>query len=272
MIPWVLTYRSKPTAQKPPRLPHVPLVTNHAANPTCSARQIAEPVCVLIPGGHFLMGCDAGRDEEKPVHRVCVDAFEMAALQVRNRDWEAFMEATGHPPPKHWSDPEFSDPDQPVVAVNWFEAVKYCEWLSDRARRRYRLPTEAEWERAARGGREGLLYPWGDEPPDSWPEYVLRWGGKVECPLPVAQGSPNPYGLYDTSENVHEWCADWFDRDYYASSPERNPQGPSKGERRASRGGSWRHHIKVSRSAARSSIPPAFEYADYGFRVVRDVT
>jgi len=231
----------------------------------------SEPRCVLIPAGDFLMGCDAGRDEEKPVHRVWVEAFEMAVLQVRNRDWAAFMAATAHPPPKHWNDVEFSHPEQPIVAVNWFEAVKYCDWLTELTGRRYRLPTEAEWERAAQGGREGTLYPWGDEPPDSWPEYVERWGGDVQGPLPVSQGTPNPYGLYDVSENVHEWCADWFDRNYYAVSPERNPQGPAKGERRASRGGSWRHQIKVSRCAARSSIPPTFEYADYGFRVVRDI-
>jgi len=89
--------------------------------------------------------------------------------------------------------------------------------------------------------------------------------------LPVGQGTPNPYGVCDLSENVHEWCADWFDRNYYAASPERNPRGPLVGERRASRGGSWRHMIKVSRCAARASIPPVFQYSDYGFRVVRDL-
>jgi formylglycine-generating enzyme required for sulfatase activity len=85
----------------------------------------------------------------------------------------------------------------------------------------------------------------------------------------VGRGAPNLYGIYDLCENVHEWCADWYKTDYYAQSPARNPSGPATGERRASRGGSWRHHIKVSRVAARSSIPPAFQYADYGFRVVR---
>jgi len=225
----------------------------------------------LIPAGEFLMGCETGRDEEKPVHRVWVDAFEMAVFQARNRDWATFMEATRHPAPKHWSDPDFSQPDQPVVAVNWIEAAKYCDWLTKLSRQRYRLPTEAEWERAARGGREGELYPWGDTPPGGWPEYLSRWGGEVNGPLPVGQGTPSAYGLYDIGENVHEWCADWFDKDYYAVSPARNPQGPAAGMRRASRGGSWRHQIKVSRSAARASIPPVFEYADYGFRLVRDV-
>ena len=229
-----------------------------------------EPPCSQIPAGYFQMGCETGRDEERPAHRVWLNAFEMAALQVRNRDYAVFLEASGTPPPRHWNDPPFDSPDQPVVAVSWLEAVAYCEWLSQVSSRRYRLPTEAEWERAARGGEEGRLYPWGDEPPDARPEYRRRWGGRVEAPLPAGQEEPNPFGLFDVSENVHEWCADWFDKDYYRRSPERNPAGPAFGERRASRGGSWRHHIKVSRCAARSSIPPEFQYADYGFRVARD--
>lgn len=240
-------------------------------SPEANEREICKVRFAAIPAGSFRMGCDTGRDEEKPVHRVWVDAFEMAVFQVRNRDWAVFMQATGHPEPRNWNDPDFAHPDQPVVAVSWIEAARYCEWLSGVAGRRYRLPTEAEWERAARGGREDELYPWGNDAPAEWPEYVQRWGGEVKAPLPVGQGTPNSYGLFDVSENIHEWCADWFDRDYYAASPERNPRGPATGTRRASRGGSWRHQIKVSRSAARSSIPPEFEYADYGFRVVRDV-
>ncbi len=233
--------------------------------------QTAEPACVLIPAGEFLMGCAAGRDDEQPVHRVWVDAFEMAVLQVRNQDWAKFMEATGHPAPSQWNAAGFNDPRQPVVAVNWPAAEAYCRWLSRSTGRDYRLPTEAEWEKAAQGGREGALYPWGDEPPESRDEYQERWGGKVTAPLPVGGGTPNPFGIFDLCENVHEWCADWYARDYYGSSPARNPSGPASGERRASRGGAWRHHIKVSRCAARSSIPPNFEYADYGFRVVRDI-
>ncbi len=232
---------------------------------------ISETVCVLIPAGEFLMGCEAGQDAERPVHRIYVDAFEMAAFQVRNRDFAKFVETTGHPLPLQWNDPNFSHPDQPVVAVSWLEAVKYCEWLSNRTDKRYRLPTEAEWERAVRGGHEGFLYSWGEELPNVRGAYNRRWTGRVEGPLPVGQDLPNPFGLYDMSENVHEWCADWFDKGYYAQSPERNPQGPATGDRRASRGGSWRHQIKVSRCAARSSLPPSFRYSDYGFRVVRDI-
>jgi formylglycine-generating enzyme required for sulfatase activity len=225
------------------------------------------PITAPIPDGEFLMGCDQGRDEEKPVHRVWVDAFEMAVHQVRNRDYACFLESTRHPAPPQWNDSNLNDPDQPVVSVSWFDAVAYCAWLTEIYGRRYRLPTEAEWERAARGGREGELFVWGAEP-QSHPNYARRWTGVVNGPRPVGEEPPNPYGLFDLGENVHEWCSDWYGKDYYAISPDRNPQGPETGDRRASRGGSWRHHIKVTRCAARSSIPPAFHYADYGFRVV----
>lgn len=247
------------------------ILTTSIAGATNRHPDLSEIQFARVPEGYFLIGCEQGRDEEKPVHRVWVDAFEMAVFQVRNCDWAEFMVSTGHPAPKNWKDPEFHLPAQPVVSVSWHEATKYCDWLSARTGRHYRLPTEAEWERAARGGRENELFPWGNTPPNGWPEYVRRWGGEIRAPLPVGQGTPNPYGIFDIGENVHEWCADWFDKDYYRVSPERNPSGPATGTRRASRGGSWRHQIKVSRCAARSSIPPEFEYADYGFRVVRDV-
>ena len=213
------------------------------------------------------MGSEAGQDNERPVHRVWIDSFGLAVCQVTNTEYAGFLRATGTKPPLFWGDANFSHPQQPVVAVSWFEAVKYCDWLSAETGRCYRLPTEAEWERAARGGADGQLFPWGDAPPQSLPDYAKRW---QNGPEPVAGYAPNPFGLYDVCQNVHEWCSDWYQPDYYAVSPERNPCGPETGTRRASRGGSWRHHIKVSRCAARSSIPPEFQYADYGFRVACD--
>jgi sulfatase modifying factor 1 len=210
-----------------------------------------------IPAQSFLMGSDDGRPDECPVHRVWVDAFEIGVYQVINAEFAAFANATGHPPPPA----PFRDPEQPVVGVSWFEAVAYCDWLRSVSGRRVRLPTEAEWECAARGGAEGMHYPWGDE----WP---LQ--DDADGPSAVGRRAPNAYGLYDMCENVHEWCSDWYAADFYGASPERNPRGPETGSRRTSRGGSWRHQFKFSRCAARSSIPPEFRYADYGFRIACD--
>ncbi|MDP9267008.1 MAG: formylglycine-generating enzyme family protein [Acidobacteriota bacterium] len=227
-----------------------------------------EPALVRIPEGWFQMGHPQGFDSERPVHRVWVDAFLMAARQVANTEYARFLDSTQSPPPLFFAKPGFDHPQQPVVGVSWFEAVAYCEWLSHQTGKRYRLPTEAEWECAARGGREGTLYPWGEDPPQSRAGYRARW---ITGPEPVGGTPPNASGLYDMCENVHEWCSDWFDAEYYASSPARDPRGPEAGTRRASRGGSWRHHVKTSCCHTRSSIPPQFQYADYGFRVACDV-
>src|SRR5207302_475597 len=127
-----------------------------------------------------------------------------------------FGAATGRARPPEWSDADFSHRDQPVVSVSWFDAAAYCAWLTELFGRRYRLPTEAEWERAARAGVEGTLYVWGDDPPQSRAEYLRRWGGLVKGPRPVGEEPPNGFGIFDLGENVHEWCADWYGKDYYA--------------------------------------------------------
>jgi formylglycine-generating enzyme len=226
------------------------------------------PALVRIPEGWYLMGCATGQDNEKPVHRVWVDEFLLAVRQVTNADYARFVRDSGSASPPFWIDAGFNHPAQPVVGVSWHEAVRYCEWLRLRTGGGFRLPTEAEWERAARGGRAEKLYPWGDAPPQSLPGYALRW---QTGPEPVGRGEANGYDLHNMCDNVHEWCSDWYHGGYYAVSSERNPQGPDTGDRRASRGGSWRHHIKAARCAARSSIPPEFQYADYGFRVACDL-
>jgi formylglycine-generating enzyme required for sulfatase activity len=227
----------------------------------------AQPALVQLPEGWFVMGHPQGLDCERPPHRVWVDAFSLAICPVTNAEYSLFLAAAQLAPPPFFSQPAFRDPQQPVVGVSWFEAVAYCEWLASVHGRHYRLPTEAEWERAARGGHEGALFPWGDDPPQSRPHYLERW---LTGPERVGTSTPNGFGLHDMCENVHEWCSDWFDPDYYAHSPARAPRGPESSTRRASRGGSWRHHVKASRCHTRSSIPPAFQYADYGFRIAAD--
>src|SRR4030095_15052456 len=218
---------------------------------------------VVIPAGEFLMGCDTGARNEIPVHRVFVGTYGIGRYAITNRLYRPFLEDKRQEPPMDWGNPRFNHPDQPVTGVSWFDALAYCEWLSNGTGKSYRLPTEAEWERAARGLLEGKLYTWGDEAPESQPNYAQLW---VDGPEKVGCRPPNGVGLHDISENVHEWCSDWFDEHYYSSSPSIDPRGAATGTRRSSRGGSWRHQIKITRVAARSSIPPQFKYSDYGFR------
>lgn len=221
-----------------------------------------------VPEGVFLMGSDQGQDDERPVHEVYVDAFAMAVFPVTRSEYARFVEATGHPRPRDWDAPEFGVADLPVVGVSWQDACAYCEWRT-RNGDPVRLPTEAEWERAARGTRAADAFPWGDSIPPWIPD---NGRGPLRGPWPVTLGEPNAFGLFGIAANVHEWCADWHDRDYYASSPARNPRGPITGVRRASRGGSWRHATTISRCSARSKLDPSFRYTDYGFRIVRGWT
>jgi sulfatase modifying factor 1 len=224
------------------------------------------PPFALIPSGSFGMGSDDGPDDERPVHRVWVDAFELAVYPVTCGEYAAFLAATGHEQPRDCAQLGTSA-DLPVVGVSWVDCQAYCRWRVAGGNN-VRLPTEAEWERAARGGIEGRRYPWGNDIPDWIPE---GGRGPLPGPWPVTLGEPNAFGLYGIAANVHEWCADWYSPDFYASSPDRNPAGPDHGVRRASRGGSWRHAVTISRSAARSRIDPEFRYTDYGFRLARSL-
>jgi len=221
-------------------------------------------VFARIPAGSFLMGSDEGQEDERPVHRVWVDAFEMAIHPVTRAQYVRFLDATGHEHPRDWQ-PEAGPDDLPVVGVSWHDAQAYCAWVNTHGDS-LRLPTEAEWERAASGGLEGARYPWGDEMPEWLPE---GGRGPLAGPWRVSLGPPNAYGLYGIAANVHEWCADWHGAGYFVISPERNPAGPPSGVRRVSKGGSWRHAVTISRTAARSRLDPSFRYTDYGFRVAR---
>jgi len=222
-------------------------------------------VFVTIPPGWFVMGSDDGQPAERPTHEVWLDRFQLARYPVTRREYVVFLDNTGHEPPRDWQNPQFAEDNLPVVGVSWRDAGAFCEWQSQH-NEEVRLPTEAEWERAARGGVEGQTYPWGDE----IPAWVPKQGrGPLESPWPVTLGTPNGFGLYGIAGNIHEWCSNWHGRDFYDTSPRVNPVGPGEGRRKASRGGAWRHALTMNRTAARSSLDPSFRYTDYGFRLAK---
>ena len=284
---------------------------------------------VFIPGGAFLMGADNQMPEEAPAHPVHVDGFWLMRTEVTNQSFARFVESTGYrttaerygpsgePPasavliapqavPKgsnhldwwrmiegaSWRHPEgprssIDDrADHPVVHVSHDDAIAYCAWWGGR------LPTEAEWERAARGGRDGLNYVWGDAypkdvapPANVWtghfPSYNDAKDGWVRT-APVARYPANPYGLHDMAGNVWEWTADWYRADYYRHSPRHNPKGPSRADawnpknpgeaQRTTRGGSFAcapDHCARFRPSARSATSPDTSLSHTGFRCAR---
>ncbi len=226
---------------------------------------------VLIPAGWFLMGSPegVGGSDEHPQHKVWVDAFWIDRYEVTNAQYEKFMKATGHSVPEFWNDDDFNKPEHPVVGVSWDDAVAYAQWAGKR------LPTEAEWEKAARGGLVGKRYPWGDgishyNANFEGTEGRDRWNGTS----PVGSFPPNRYGLYDMAGNAWEWCADWYGYNYYSSSPERNPKGPNIGKLRSLRGGGWGYNPDHVRVASRRYCygRPMYTVNHLGFRCAGNVT
>jgi sulfatase modifying factor 1 len=213
------------------------------------------------------MGTEAGHEDERPPHLVFVDGFELGVTPVTRAEYERFLVATSHQTPCDWEHAALAHADLPVVGVSWIDAVAYCSWRSEQDGRPVRLPTEAEWELAARGPRQAL-FPWGD----AIPEWIPNGGrGPLQAPWPVTLGEPNDFGLFGISANVHEWCADWYDKDYYGRSPQHNPSGAEHGVRRAARGGAWRHAQTFCRVTLRSKLDPSFRYNDFGFRLARSL-
>lgn len=228
------------------------------------------PLLLPIPGGEFVMGDDLGRLDEQPAHRVWVRAFRLAHFPITNVEYGRYLALEGPAEPRFWRDERFNRPEQPVVGVSWFDAVAYCKWLTGLTGRLHRLPTEAEREYAALGGLGAARYPWGQAEPELIGAWARGAAGQ-DRPVPVSGAAPNGFGLCHMQDNIHEWCSDWYGRTYYAESPVEDPRGPPFGDRRASRGGAWRHDLKFSRIASRSSLPPHLRYNDYGFRVVAEV-
>jgi sulfatase modifying factor 1 len=237
------------------------IVETTGAAPT---KPFAAPQMVLLPGGAFTMGKDASRKDEAPAHRVVIGPFRAAVSPVSNAEYALYVAATGAAPASFLEEERFAAPAQPVVGINWFEAVAYAEWLRTQTGVPFRLPTEAEREFAALGGLEHSDWPW---PGGANGHPIAAEIDAMDGPHVPSAACANGYGLRCMAENVHEWCSDWYAADYYQESPTEGPQGPGETKRKASRGGSWRHREKVTRINARSSLAPEFRYSDFGFRL-----
>ena len=214
---------------------------------------------VFVKGGWFEMGSNNGHSDEKPVHRVWVDDYYIGKYEVTFAEYDKFCEATGRSKP---DDEGWGRGNRPVINVSWYDAKAYCKWAGGR------LPTEAEWEYAARGGAKSRGYTCsGSNDIGSVAWYDGNSGIKTH---PVGSKSANELGIYDMSGNVWEWCSDWYEKNYYSNSPERNPQGPSSGSNRSLRGGSCYFNTYHCRSAFRVGDNPNNSSRNYGFRVVQD--
>lgn len=256
---------------------HDPPVTKKAEDSSekreTSRIRTTPPGVVFIEGGAFLMGSDDGEADEKPMRTVIVNDFYLDEHEVTVAAYQDFISATGHAPPLQWAE-QLRSRDHPVVYVSWNDAKAYAKWAGKR------LPYEAEWEYAARGGNTGLngksryKYPWGDEASHERANYDGtegrdRWDGTS----PIKSFPATGFGLYDMAGNVWEWCEDWYDENYYKNrpSPDRNPKGPSTGQYRVLRGGSWLYDPNNLRCAYRSRFAATDQDYNIGFRCAQDV-
>jgi len=232
------------------------------AKPEPSAESVAN--MIMVSAGHFWMGSslkETKNESEKPRHRVYMPTFYIDKYPVTNQEYREFLKETEYPDPLFWADPQFNNPMQPVVGVSWNDAVEYAKWANKR------LPTEAEWEKAAKG-EDNLFYPWGNEFKDGMSnvDYVMAQTSQVE----EFSSGASPYGCIDMIGNVWEWCSDWFDEKYYATSPPKNPQGPKKGKTRVIRGSAWDTISFNARNAFRFFADPETKNQTIGFRCVLD--
>jgi formylglycine-generating enzyme required for sulfatase activity len=238
-------------------------------------------VMVRIPAGRFAMGSEEGDDDERPVHIVQVGSFLLDKTEVTNRQYLRFCGETGRQPPRA---PPFGGggdhfairADHPVLRVGWEDARAYCSWVGGR------LPTEAEWERAARS-EDGRRWPWGDSRPEderanfcdrncseSWADRSVDDGHKYSAPVGSYPLGAGPYGVLDQAGNAREWCADWYGDRYYGRSASRNPTGAETGKSRVIRGGSWFAAAEELRATHRFRVVRDYLYFDIGFRCAMD--
>lgn len=232
---------------------------SHAAGESEAVK--ATPMA-LIPAGTFLMGYP-DMDDTVPVHEVYIDSFYIDVHEVTNAQYFEFCRQTDHALPEFWgmdvyrSGPDF--PDHPVMGISWSDAKAYAEWLGKR------LPTEAEWEYAARGGLVQKKFHTGDTLDSTVANYA-----KSDGPVPVKSYPPNGYGLYDMTGNVVEWCSDIYGFDYYGVSPDSNPKGPAQGKFRVIRGAGWHTGPGCCGVYFRNGLRLNWRDFNVGFRCVKD--
>ncbi|MDD5222456.1 MAG: formylglycine-generating enzyme family protein [bacterium] len=237
------------------------------------------PDMAYIPTGEFMMGCNSSVDNQcgddgKPYHQVTLDAYYIDKYEVTVAEYQKCVNTLKCDAPKSKSDNQYCNwgysdrGNHPVNCVDWHDANNYCEWAGKR------LPTEAEWEKAARG-TDGRKYPWGNETANC--DYMVIGYGGNGCgkdstwPVGSKPKGASPYGVMDMAGNVWEWVSDWYDSGYYGKSPSRNPQGPSSGSSRVIRGGSWNYGTGSLRASGRGSTRWAYRGDNLGFRCVRQI-
>jgi formylglycine-generating enzyme required for sulfatase activity len=255
------------------------------------------PEMALIPAGEFLMGSDDADDDERPIHSVDLEDYLIGLQPVTNAEYARFVRDTGHRPPAIYelplvvtaggrerekafraagqayiwpeSEPVADRLDHPVTLVRWDDAVAFCAWLAAETGKPLRLPTEAEWEKAARGGLVGKRYPWGERLDRNMANFLTDPTMKlIHGTTRCRSFPPNGYGLFDMTGNVWEWVQDWYDPRYYASAPVFNPQGPQAGSLRVLRGGSWLvADVRMLSCSHRHKVPPDTYSYGIGFRV-----
>ncbi len=235
---------------------------------------------IEVPSGSFPMGVppgdrDGGRDEY-PRHEVFVDSFLIDQFEVTNGRYLEFVKSTGHRIPQNPTHPTRnlwqgdtvteSVAERPVINVDWFDADAYCTWAGKR------LPSEAEWEKAAKGTSD-RRFPWGNvEPTAKHLNYNQRWvGEKTLMPVGSYEAGKSPYGVYDVVGNVWEWVNDWYDARYYEKSPSKNPTGPQEGTKKVIRGAGWQSETPTVRIFTRVDSDPTMRNESTGFRCAADV-
>jgi formylglycine-generating enzyme required for sulfatase activity len=282
--------RVGPTAEKvtpPPRKEKDRKVekTPEPAKPAVQETDLGSelPEMVNVPAGIFMMGSLGGQENESPVHEVNLSSFEISKHEITNHQFRTFVKASKY---KTTAETDLSQQTwnsyaiagrarYPVVYITYTDAMAYCKWLSEKTKQTYRLPTEAEWEYAARGGTKNQIYPWGDKIEVSQANYASDDSRKaygepiLDYLKPVGSYAPNGFGLFDVIGNVAEWCLDGFKADFYKESPKENPICPDQGSARVVRGGGWMNTPSFFSVSFRKNHPGAYKSSSLGFRVVR---